>query len=132
PVSEYNKSKIGRVDDAGNGELNVGISPYWRFLDGDLGISCGFDFYYKFDKRAAANRENYALRAKPLVTYRFTRKFAGKVEYNSGVLRHSNNGKWSKLNDRFTGQKLYAGVTYYPTSALSFNPSLGWGSDTFR
>lgn len=132
PVSDYTKAQVGKTYDSGRGALNVNISPYLRLLDGDLGISCTTEFWYNFDKAAAANRENYSVKAKPLVSYRFARKFAAKVEYNTGTIRHANNGKWSKLNDKGLGQKLYAGVTYYPNRNLSLNPSLGWGSDTFR
>lgn len=132
PVSESTKANIGKTYDSGRGSLNVTVTPYWRFFDGDVGISCATEFWYNFDKAAAANRENYSVKAKPLVSYRFARKFAAKVEYNTGTIRHANNGKWSKLNDKGLGQKLYAGITYYPNASLSINPSLGWGSDTFR
>lgn len=132
PVSDSTKANIGKTYDSGNGSANVTITPYWRFLDGDLGVSCAAEFWYNFDKAAAANRENYSIKVKPIVSYRFARKYAAKVEYNTGTIRHANNGKWSKLNDKGLGQKLYAGVTYYPNSQLSLNPALGWGSDTFR
>jgi hypothetical protein len=132
PVSNYTKAQVGKTYDSGRGALNVSAYPYLRLLDGDLGISCTAEFWYNFDKAAAANRENYSVKAKPLVSYRFARKFAAKVEYNTGTIRHAQNGKWSKLNDKFLGQKLYAGITYYPNPSLSLNPSLGWGSDTFR
>lgn len=128
PVTEYNKSKVGKLEDAGNGEANLGISPSWKFLDGDLFVSCGTDIYYKFAENAPKVREDYAVKIKPLVSYRIASKFAAKVEYTTGTLRHSTNGKWTKLNDRFTGQRILAGGSWNPNKYLSLSPALGWGN----
>jgi len=126
PVTEYNKSKVGTPEDAGNGELNLGMSPSWKF--GDLYVGCGLDFYYKFVEGTPKVHENYAVKAKPLVSYRIASKFAAKVEYQTGTLRHMTNGKWSKFNDRFTGQRVLAGGSWNPTRSLSLSPALGWGN----
>jgi len=132
PVTEHNKSKIGKRDDFGNGEANFGLRPAWRFLDGDLYVGCGLDAYYNIAKQAPAVREDYSLRARPLVSYRIAKKFATKVEYDSGTLRHSTDGKWTKFNDRNSGQRLFVGGSWYPTKALTLSPSFSWGSHTFR
>jgi len=132
PATEYNKSKVGRSDDSGNGEINFGLSPYWHWLDGDLSLSWSTDFYYKLREGASAEYEKYSVRMKPLVTYRIAAKYSARVEYQTGYLRRMSNGRWSKLNDVSTGQKIYAGVSWFPTKALMISPSLGWGSETFR
>jgi len=126
PVTEHNKSKVGTPEDAGNGELNVGLSPAWKF--GDVSVGCGLDFYYKFKEGTPKVHENYAVRAKPLVSYRIAAKFAAKVEYQTGVLRHQTNGKWTKFNDRSTGQRVLAGGSWNPTRSLTLSPALGWGN----
>ena len=90
------------------------------------------DHLISSENAAPETRENFSVRTKPQFSYRFHPKFAARTEYNSGFLRHSTNGKWSKFSDRGTGHKLYTGVVYYPTKSLSLNPSLGWGSENFR
>lgn len=132
PVTDHNKSKVGKPEDSGNGSTNFSLKPAWKFLDGDLYVACSFDAYYNIPERAPAVREDYSLRARPLISYRIVKKFAAKVEYDSGILRHSTNGKWTKFNDRFTGQRLFVGGSWSPTSAFGLSPSLSWGSHTFR
>jgi hypothetical protein len=132
PLSENTKYRVGRRNDAGRGELNIGLSPAWRLMGGDIYISCGTNFYYKFAERPPAVRENYSVRLWPALSYRISSKLAAKLEYSTGYLRHTTDGKWTKLNDRFYGQKIFAGGVWSPTRNLSFNPSLGWGSHTFR
>lgn len=132
PVTEYNLSRRGKPDDAGRGELTASLSPFWRMADGALNVGCVLDGGYKFDKDAGANRENYSVRAKPQAAYRFHRRLGSKVEYSTGFFRHANNGRWTKFNDRLTGQKLLVGLVWLPLENVSLNPGLAWGSHTFR
>lgn len=130
PWSDATKATVGRVNDIGRGIVNVGAYPTWKFLDGDLVVNSLVDFYYRLDKRAAANRENYSLKTRVNVSYLVTRKLVATAEYSTGNLRHNNARHWQKLKER---QRVIAGVVYLPVKALSLSPTLAWGAEkSFR
>lgn len=130
PFSDSTKATIGRVSDSGRGMVNLGAYPVLRLLDGDFVISTFVDFYYRRDKNAAANRENYSLKSRANFAYLISRKVATTAEYTTGNLRHNNAGHWQKLRDR---QRVIAGLAYLPTEALSLSPTLAWGANkSFR
>jgi hypothetical protein len=132
PMTEYNKSNVGKTYDAGNGEINLGFNNSWRLRDGDWTLSLPLDLYYKIAEAPPAVREDYSARAKAIVAYRIAAKYATKVEYSTGYIRHSTNGKWSKLNDKLLGQEVLLAFNYFPIRNLTISPGLGWGSETFR
>jgi hypothetical protein len=130
PWSYATKATAGRVSDSARGMLNLGAYPVMKFFDGDFAISSFFDFYYRFDKSAAANRESYSLKSRANFSYLLARKLAGSLEYSTGNLRHNNAGHWQKLRDR---QRVIAGLAYLPIETLSLAPTLAWGANkSFR
>jgi hypothetical protein len=130
PWSYATKATAGRVNDSARGMLNVGAYPMMKFFDGDFAVASFFDFYYRFDKNAAANRESYSLKSRANFSYLLARKLAGSLEYSTGNLRHNNAGHWQKLRDR---QRVIAGLAYLPTESLSLAPTLAWGANkSFR
>jgi hypothetical protein len=132
PMTEYNKSNVGKTHDSGNGEWNLSLSNGWKFRDGDIYAGFPVDLYYKMAEAPPVVREDYSVRAKPFVSYRIAAKYSAKVEYSTGNIRHTTNGKWSKLNDKALGQTLFAGITYVPINGLQISPGLTWGSSTYR
>ena len=132
PWTPYNRSNLGKEWNEGNGHARFILLPKLRFMDGALSAEFYSDFTYRFAREAKPIRQDYYVRFRPALTYQATRKVAARVEYHSGDLNHRTNGKWTKFNDPVIGQMIYAGMIWTPTSRISINPQLGWGSDTFR
>lgn len=132
PMSEYNKSNVGKSYDSGNGEWNLSLNSGWKFKDGDWYVGFPVDLYYKMAEAPPTVREDYSTRAKPFVSYRIAAKYSAKVEYSTGYLRHFTNGKWSKFNDKALGQKIFLGLSYLPFKGLIVSPGFTWGSDSYR
>lgn len=132
PVSSYTKSYIGKNLDSGNGQINAGLSPAKKFLDGKLYTSVSTDYYYRIAQRPPRVREDHTFKINPLVSYSLSRKVDYKVEYSTGYIRHSTDGKWSKLNDPILGHTVSTGITWYPTRKWSVSPSVSWGKNTWR
>ncbi len=131
-VSDWSKARLKTRQDSGNGTLNPTLYPSLSLADGDLRLSCTIGAYINLPKNAPAIREDYSLEVIPTVAYRMSPKWSTRVRFDSGDMIHSTDGRWSKLNNRFTGHNVYAGVVFTPTRSLMLNPELGWGSDTFR
>ncbi|MCO5144428.1 MAG: hypothetical protein M9962_15220 [Oligoflexia bacterium] len=129
PTSKYTLSKVGKADDSANGTFRIGINPSMSFFDRDLYLAIPVDFYRSFAKGTPKIHKNYSVKFKPLASYRLSQKWKAKVEYSSGDLYHSTDGKWTKFNDPFTGQKIYLGASWNPTYKLGFSPSLAWGAN---
>lgn len=130
PLSHGTRSTIGRANDSGRGTLNFGVFPHWSLLDGVLALAHFVEADYRLDKRAAADRENYAVKTGLNVSYAIRRHLSTSLEYTTGSLRHSNSGRWSKVKDR---QRIIAGMSIKPLNGLSVNPTLAWGANkSFR
>jgi hypothetical protein len=130
PATAYNKSNVKKEYDSGNGTIGTRITPSWKL--GDFFVSCYGEFNYRFDENAPKVRQDYYVKAKPFVSYKFARNWSAKVEYSTGDLNHRTNGKWTKFNDPAIGQNVYTGVTWTATKKLSISPSLGWGPGSLQ
>lgn len=131
PMSDATKASVGRANDKANGRLNLGAFPVFHFLDGDLTLAApSVELNYYFDRNAAANRENYAVKATANLAYQLTRKLSTSAEYTTGNLRHNNAGHLNKLRGR---QRVAASLAYLPAESLTLTQTLTWGANnSFR
>jgi hypothetical protein len=132
PVSNDTKSRVGKAFDTGRGNIQNGFAANWRSTDGAWSVTVPCDLYVNFAKAPIAAREDFSLKAKLQVAYRLHQKVSLRAEYSTGDVRHIATGKWTKLNDRFTGHKVMAGVAFFPTRQLMINPSLAMARDSWR
>jgi len=132
PVSDNTRGRVGKAFDTGNGSVYFQAVPSWRWLDGKLSLTCPVETYINLPKRRIANSEEYSIKAKTQVAYQVAHKWAARVEYSTGDVRHTHDGHWSKLRDREMGHKVVAGAAYAPVKEMVLNPALTWGRDRWR
>lgn len=129
-------ANAGARSDAGNGALRLLVTPSKTFMDGALTVSGTTLLQYRFPGNSSAERaarggsairEDYYILFNPSVAYAISSKVEAYVEYASGYLRHSTDGKFSKFNDPVYGQYISPGINWQASKRLALNPYLSVG-----
>jgi len=126
----------GARTDAGNGALRLLVTPSKTFMDGALTVAATTLVHFRLPGNSSAERaaksgsaihENYYILLNPSVSYALSSKVEAYVEYASGYLRHSTDGKFSKFNDPVYGQYVSPGINWQASKRLALNPYMSVG-----
>lgn len=134
--SSYAAVNTGSARDAGLGSLRIGLIPSKSFFDGSLKFSVTNLFLYRFNKNSKAQRierggsefrENFYFLVSPNLSYELNSNTEVYLEYATGYVRHTTNGKLSKLNDPDYGQWISIGSSHQIGKSFNLNPYLSVG-----
>jgi len=134
--SSYSAVNTGSPRDAGHGSVRIALMPSKSFLDGSLKLAFTGLFLYRFNKNSPAQRlakggpdyrEDFYFLVTPNLAYEINSDLEVYAEYATGYIRHTTNGKFSKLNDPDYGQWISVGTNHQIGKRLSLNPYLSVG-----
>ncbi len=149
PVSRNTSDGLnsGMARDGGRGVTRVLLNPSKSFLDGKLTFNGLFFANFRFASNSPGERlrrqtlefnkgaqkdapssvrEDMYFVWDPSVVYSVSSKLDIYVEYATGYLRHTTNGKWSSINHPDDGQYVSPGVYWNPTKKIYLNPYLSY------
>lgn len=148
PVSRSTSDNLnaGTARDHGKGMVRVLLNPSKSFLDGKLTFNGLFFANFRFASNSPGERlrrqtvqavkdssitpssvrEDMYFVWDPSVVYSVSSKLDIYVEYATGYLRHTTNGKWSSSNHPSDGQYLSPGVYWNPTKKVYVNPYISY------
>ncbi len=137
---------VGSARENGLGLVRIALNPSKTFLDGKLTFNGLVLGAYRFNKLSSQERFNRQtteslknskiipttvrddgyLILDPSVVYSVTKKVDVYVEWATGYLRHTTDGKWSSINHPDDGAYLSPGIYWNPTKKVSLNPYLSY------
>lgn len=119
------------VRDSGLGSVRFYLNPTKTWLDGKLTFNGVMLFQARLPKRSNADRlaangsetrEDFFFLFDPILAYTLNPKLEVYIEYATGYLRHTTDGKLSKLNNPSDGQYAATGLYILVGKKLLLNP----------
>lgn len=132
PFSRATKRGVNSRTDAANGLVRIALNPSKTWLDGKITTTLGTSTYIRFAKNAPAVHENYFFYLNPSVSYSVSSKLEAYLEWNTGYLRHTTDGKWTSMKDASGGGYLSPGVNWMPTKKITINPYISWSEPVYQ
>ena len=148
PISRntYDAVNRGSSTEAGRGQVRVYLTPVKGFLDGKLVLNLmnianfrlnSLSPQERFDRssrevlktgkgKPQSFREDMWYIFYPNIAYSISPKVDLTLEYATGYLRHTTDGKWSSTNHPDDGAWTAFGVSWSPTKKVNINPYISY------
>jgi hypothetical protein len=148
PISRGTSDALnaGTARDGGLGTVRLLLGPSKTFLDGKLSLTGTVFGNYRFNQLSSSERlrrqtleslknskitpttvrEDFYVVLNPSVAYAISSKVEVYIEWASGYLRHTTDGRWSSIGHPSDGAYLSPGVNWNPTKKIHLNPYLSY------